>query len=117
MHQFAANARDIALGTILVAAFSGFASALVGVSLGRFFPTRFVGWAVLTAVVATAAAIAVIGEPNPPTDGLDAAIHDMKRLSVGIQPFAFSVGLWIGRTLRRGAAMTAPDQQRDMPTR
>ena len=105
MHQFAANARDIALGTILVAAISGFASALTGVALGRFLPTRFVGWAVLAAVVATTTVVAGIDAGDPPTDNLDAAADEMAVLIVGIQPFAFSFGLWIGRTLRRGAAI------------
>ena len=124
MHQFAANARDIALGTFLVAAISGFASALTGVALGRFLPTRLVGWAVRAALVATAVVVATAVAVVALMDVLDTSAYDvdaeidivqavvdlMTGLSVGIQPFAFSFGLWIGRTLRRGAAMTALDE-------
>lgn len=125
MHQFAVNARDIALGTILLAAISGFASALTGAALGRFLPTRFAGWVVRAALVATAVVVATaVAVVAAPMDVLDTSAYDVDAeidivqaaidlttvLSVGIQPFAFSFGLWIGRTLRRGATQTALDE-------
>ncbi len=112
MHELARNARDILLAAVLLAEFSGLASGLASVILGRFLPSGLAGWAVLAAVIATVAAIAIMGIPDPPRDDSDITpVFDlMKVLSVGIQPFAFSFGLWIGRTLRRGAAQNALDE-------
>lgn len=111
MHQFAANARDIALGAILVRRNQ---RLRVGAD-GRCPWTRppgvpdSLGWAVLAAVVATTTVVAGIDAGDPPTDNLDAAADEMAVLIVGIQPFAFSFGL-IGPNTASGGGDTALDE-------